>query len=181
MAAKQIDPRVEVSGAPMLSLIQNINADETKSLLAKHGLVNLTAEGWYPAQKWFDIFDDINNGDNSSANLVAIGMAVVDTAKTPPGFEEADLPAILALWNEHYHLNHRSPIDIGAIRTERRGDKHIVVELTTLYPDDLCYGMTFAYARRTLPKGTHFTVKYDEQEPRIEKGGTRTLVHVTWD
>jgi hypothetical protein len=181
MIRMKVDPRIETSGAAMLALVSNLHADQMQHLLIKHELIDITADGWYPAQKWFDIFDELYGNGGGSADLVAIGMAVVETAKTPPGFEKADLPTMLALWNEHYHLNHRSPIDIGSVTTERVDGKHIKVILTTLYPDDLCYGMTYGYARLALPKGTFFKVWYDKDEPRLDDGGRRTIIHVQWE
>lgn len=181
MVRTKVDTRIEVSGAALSAIAENVQAHELKPIMERHNIGVINPDSWYPAQLWFDMFADIMNKGGATSNLVAIGMAVVDKAKTPPGFENADLPTILGLWNEHYRINHRSPIDIGGIKTEVVNDKHIKVVLSTLYPDDLCYGMTYAYARRTVPKGIPFTVEYDNTETRLDNGGERTVIHVKLD
>ena len=58
-------------------------------------------------------------------------------------------------------MQHRNG-DVGEERAEKLGDKHLRLIMKTPYPDDLAYGVVWGMARRFLPTGTHFTVKYDE-------------------
>ena len=54
---------------------------------------------------------------------------------------------------------------------------------STTTPDDMSYGLLYAYARRFLPPGTQFTVYYDPDIPARDYGGDReeTIIHIEWD
>lgn len=70
------DPELEVIGATMLSIIDNIRYDEIAPYLMKHNLVEITPDRWYPAQAWLHVMNDLLQNREAMFNLVAIGMEV---------------------------------------------------------------------------------------------------------
>lgn len=78
-------PNAELLGAALLALVQNINAEEIKPLLARHGLDNIDLMQWYSEQKVLDLLKAIEEGTaNVTENLVAIGMKAIETIPFPP-------------------------------------------------------------------------------------------------
>lgn len=172
------DPEIETIGFNMLALINNVNASDIRPLLEKHNLVDIDPDTWYPAQKWMAVFNEMGSQSGGMFNFVAVGMSVAEKLPIPP--EMSTLEAVLENWNALYQMQHRGG-DIGYVDFEKRSDKHYVTIHNHLYPDDFNYGLAYGFAKRFSPAGTHFTVKYDDHEPRLDEGGERTLIHVTWE
>lgn len=180
MQYKTFGPDAEVLGGGMLAFIESINYDNFSSILETHGVDNINPNEWYPQQVWLDVFSDIASQPGSSSNLVSIGMKIADTAPIPP--EALTLPfqeVMLGFNDGSYFANNRGK-DIGRIDVEILDEKHICMIDKTPYPDDFVYGAYYATARRLLPRGTDFTVKYDETIPRRGNGGDATRVHIIW-
>ncbi len=173
------DPKTEVIGQTVLSFIDNVQADEIRPYLAKHGLADIKPDVWYPCHLWLDVMNDLAKETNLSSNLVAIGMGVVDKMLVPPEMEKLTVGDILMGWNDLYHLQHRNG-EIGYVKTEKVSDTHYKTIHLHLYPDDFTYGIAYGMAKRWLPKGTRFTVKYDPDVPALDKGGNLTIIHVSW-
>jgi hypothetical protein len=77
-----------------------------------------------------------------------------------------------------YLMQHRG--DTGEERVEKLGDQHMRLTMRTPYPDDLPYGVVWGMARRFLPEGTQFLIKYDETEPHRDLGGEYTVLDISW-
>jgi hypothetical protein len=45
----------------------------------------------------------------------------------------------------------------------------------------MTYGMAYGMAKRWLPRGTHFSVRYDPNIPNMDNGGEVTIIHVKWE
>lgn len=178
MRTLSCDPNIEVLGINMLALINNLQANEIQPLLEAHNLTNIDPDTWYPAKRWLELFNDAMQRPGSMGNLVAVGMAVATNLPLPPNMQ--DLESVLSAWDDLYHMQHRGG-DIGYVALEKRSDKHFVSIHNHLYPDDFNYGLAYGFAKRLLPPGTGFTVKYDDDEPRQDEGGERTLIHIKLD
>jgi hypothetical protein len=155
-----------------------VNKEDILPVLDKHNLTRIDPDRWYPLQQWLDILSELSEQSNAMFNMVAIGTAVSETAVLPPGADQLSLEDILFAINDVYQMQHRG--HVGSVRTEKVADKHIRLIVRVPYPDDLEYGTAYGFARRFLPKGTPFTVKYDEGTQRHDEGGDSTIIHVTW-
>ncbi len=173
------DSANQTSGAAMLSFIESINIDRIRPFLEKHGLTNIDPDKWYPLQQWLDVLSDISEQGGAMFDFVSIGMKIIETAKFPPEFEALAFEQAVMAIDDLYHANARGG-DIGEYTVEQVGEKQIEVTCRIPFPDDVAYGQLYGMARRMLPKGSHPTVRYDEDIPRREKGGERTIMHVTW-
>ena len=114
-------------------------------------------------------------------NFVAVGMAAgeLGTKNLPPDMEKMSLEEFLEAYARIWVLRHRNA-DANAIKPEKVSDRHIRVTSRIPYPDDLLYGILYAYPRHFLPEGSGFVVKYDENIPRRDHGGEETVIHITW-
>jgi len=173
------DKNIEVLGAPLISNIENMSAQEIEPYLKKYQLLNIDPDHWYPMSSYLDMLNDMGQSYNLSSRLVAIGMEIFKNIKMPPELEHATLPEILETWNDLYHMQHRGG-DIGYVKVEQLGETHYKTIHKNLYPDDMLYGVAYGMSRRFLPSGTSFKVYYDEQVRRVDDGGEETIIHIIW-
>ncbi len=173
------DPEAEIRGSAAISLVDNLRAEEITPFLQQFGFEDVHADAWYSANTFLELLNELGQKENLSPNYVAIGMRAAETAYMPPELENSSLSEILLGWNEHYHANHRGA-DIGNKITSKVDDQHYQISMDSIYPDDLEYGMLYGFARRFLPQGTHFTVWYDKDVRRMDEGGDRTIIHISW-
>lgn len=180
MRTLTVDGNVEVIGASMLSIIDNMQSDEIAPYLEKHDLTEIGPDQWYPAQLWLDVMNDLAKRPNMSSNLIAIGMQIAENVVLPPGLEDAPLPMILEKWDAIYHNQHRGG-EIGSRLIEKVSDTHYRCVLTGIYPDDLAYGVVYGFCRRFLPTTAEFMVSYEDSDYRRDKGDApATVIVVDW-
>lgn len=173
------DPRTEINGRTASSLFTNINHTEIEDILRRHGFEQIDPDKWYPIQSILDVLRDVSKGDNSSSNLVAIGMeaARLGIQALPPQVSHLSIGEFFIEYGKIYQLRHRSG-DIGYVRTEIVDADHVILYTKMPYPDDLGYGIFFTYARHFCPKNKRFLLQYDENVARRDNGGEETLYHI---
>lgn len=173
------DSDVELIGQTVQAYLDNMESENIQPILEKHDLLNIQPDQWYSAQQFLNVLNELSERSNMSSSFVAIGMAVVEKMVVPPELEAASLGEVLAGWNNLYQIQHRGG-EIGYIVVEKISDTHYKTIHRNIYPDDMSYGVAYGLARRWLPKGTPFTVKYDEHEKRMDNGGVETIIHLQW-
>lgn len=175
-------PGAEVLGQAASAIFNHMLGDEVMDSLRKHGVDQLKPDEWYPVDKFIEVFADwFRNPENTSNQLVSVGMAIIDNAMLPPEMESAPLVQKLMLLGALHDINHRGTGDPGRYIIEQVGEKHLKYTTNTPYPDDMIYGYIYGVAKRFLPRGTRFTVSYDPDIPRQHEGGTHTVFHLKWD
>lgn len=113
-------------------------------------------------------------------NIVAIGMQIATYGIDPDETTDVPLDVVLEHWNEHMYANIRGA-DIGTISAEKVEDKFYRVTHNTVWPDYLQYGLAYGFARRCLPKGSSFTVWFEDIDKRLDNGGAQqTVICVQW-
>ncbi|MBI1258821.1 MAG: hypothetical protein GC204_15230 [Chloroflexi bacterium] len=172
-------PTVETLGAPMLSFIENMEAETIYPYLEQYGLTQIAPNQWYPLQTWLNVLNDMAQGTNLTSNLVAIGLEIIGNVVMPPELERASFPTVLNQWDAIYQMQHRGG-DIGHVVVDKVSETHFKTTHNLPYPDDMIYGVGYGMARRYLPRGTQFKVYYDEKEPHLDEGGKRTVIHIKW-
>jgi len=174
-------PDCKVIGAAASALVNHMNRDAVIDSLETHGLVEIEPEAWYPADKFVNVFKDWIESDPSgvSSNLVSVGLAIIENMVLPPDMETMSQREKLLMVGTLHELQH-SGGDPGGYEIFEVGPQHIQYNTNTIYPDDMIYGYIYGIARRYLDSGTRFTVRYDPDVPRQEKGGTQTIIHLTW-
>lgn len=173
-------PDTEILGQVLLDLEQAIGSENFAPVLAQHGLTGLEPDLWYPAQPWVDVLNEI--GENSSAmmDFVSMGIRQMELVQWPPEFDDMTISEILGVLDDVYRENYRGT-DIGYLRMEQVGPKHVVLIVRSFEPDSLWYGNLYGIAKRFVPEGMGFDVYFDEEQPRREEGGEETILHLEWD
>ena len=175
---------IEIAGFMTRVYVDNLQSFETLPIFEKYGLINLDPTSWYPTHRFMDAMNELAANGNLTSNFVAIGMEIGKSVPTPPELPNPTLGDIFQMWESMYYGVHRGHTygEMGHIDVERMSPSHFKVTFTDLYPDDLSYGIMYAYARRFLPPGTPFKVYYDLERPtRDQDGADTTVIHVSWD
>lgn len=174
------DPNIQVTGTAIIPLFTNLEHEQIQPVLEKHKLDQIDQSQWYPVQKMLDVFSDISELPGSMFNFVAIGMAATEYGydNLPPEMKTMSLDALLLTYSRIWQQRHRNTTS-EMIKTEMVDPHHIRITVTTPYPDDLMYGIFYAYARKLLK--TPFTVKYDDNVVRRDEGGEVTVIHINWE
>ncbi len=108
-------------------------------------------------------------------------MSIAEAAIMPPEVKNASFEQIMEGWDANYQTNFRNG-PVGHKIPVLVEPKHYKLILDhTIMSDDMEYGSLYGFAKRCLPRGTHFTVWYDETAPRRDQGGEQTVLHVRWD
>ncbi len=170
----------EFPGQVIIDLANAVGSEEIMPYFKKHGLTNIDPKAWYPQQKLLDIYNEMETSKSGTMfDFVSIGMKEAEQAILPAQFQSLPLLSILQGVGEVFKLNNRGT-DPGDLKCEVVTDKHVKMVLRATTPDNLWYGIFYGYVRRLAPKGTHFTVYFDENVPRRDNGGDVTIIHITW-
>jgi|GEM_PF-1517866 len=177
------EENIEVAGTTTLSFVENISSSMIDDLRKKHDLVEIDTEKWYPLQRVFDLFNDISE-EYGTQPFVAMGMKIAEQSEFPPEMlgSEMSMVQILEGWQAHYEANHRGGT-LPPVVTKKVSDNHyqLVLPSNHLYPFDLVYGMAYGFCKLLLPKGTQFTIRYDDEKNPLSSDDTEVVVNVQWD
>lgn len=178
------DPNLEVMGVVAIALLNHINSENTYPVIQRHGLTNLDPQAWYPVQRALSVFNDLSAQPGAMWDFVAIGMAAAELiyANQPDQVRQLPFAEYVARSAASFEYFHRNSAGQGQrmYSVDSPAANHLRLTMKVPYPDDLYYGIYYAHARRMLPKGTAFTVKYDENTPRKDLGGKETILHIMW-
>lgn len=152
-------PGSEGLGSAMRNFFVSLTNDETLPLVqqvfAKYGVEELHDDQWYPVQLTMDVFRLVEDKKtNASTNLVALGMAYVDTVTFPPEVNTV-LFGLTAL-QQTYHLNVRYAPDTEGYVVHQISDNHLQIEDHTPFPHDTVFGFIWGIARRFRPSKDSF-------------------------
>ncbi len=174
------DPNAEIIGQNMMAFINCLQQGNIVPILDKYDLTNIEPDKWYPLQAWLDVLSDISEKGSAMFDFVSIGMAISESAVLPPEVDKLPFEVLILGLNDTYQMQHRNG-DAGFLEVEKVEDKHIKITVNVPYPDDLEYGVAYGFARRFLPEGTVYNIKYDEEKTRREQGGEDdTVIHIRW-
>lgn len=175
-------PEAETLGTLLHAFTDNLQSADTRPIIEKHGVADVDPFGWYPVMSLLSALNEIAENPNVVFNMVAIGMKIGEGVPLPPEMENPTLPDVLMIWDDLYQGLHRNA-DLGQITCEKINDTHYKTTHSNPYPDDMSYGILYAYGRRFLPPGSNFTVYYDTDFPARDYGGTTdaTIIHIKWE
>ena len=170
----------EIPGRILIDLANAVGSDEILPFYQAHGLNHIDPEAWYPQQTVLDIYSDMaSHKGGTMFDFVSIGIKEAEQANIPPRFQSLPLLANLQAIGEVFKLNNRGS-DCGEITCETVDDHHVRMVMRIPQPDDIWYGIFYGYVKRFVPPGTDFTVSYDPDIPRRDKGGRQTIIHIRW-
>ena len=172
----------ETIGLLLQAFYDNLEESNTRPIMEEHGVVNLDPQKWYPTQMLLNALNDLKHNPGFRSSMTAIGLKTGETVPIPPDMKEPTLEKVIGIWDSLFQMLHRNG-DVGCIRVEKVTDKHFKTIHTVVYPDDMSYGILYAYGRRFLPPRIPFTVYYDPDLPARDYGGEgkETIIHIQWE
>lgn len=177
----ECDPGIELNGTTAYAFISSLLTEEFMPILVRHGLNRIDTEQWYPLSKVLDVLKVIHTGDNASARLISIGIAAVDNLDLSPEIKEMSPVQFMKLYEQVFPTRHRNGSP-GKITVDVLDENTAIATLAedVAYPDDVMYGVFYAYARHLTKEGRHFTLEYlNDEGPTREFGGTETRIKLT--
>ncbi len=177
----ECDPSIELNGTTTYAFISSLLTEEFTPILARHGLDKIDTEQWYPLSKVLDVLKGIHDGDNASARMISIGIAAVDNLDLPPEIRKMSPVQFMKLYEQIFPTRHRNGSP-GRISVDVLDENTAIATLAKdmAYPDDVMYGVFYAYARHLVKEGHHFTLEYlNDEGPTRESGGTETRIKLT--
>ncbi len=177
---QSFSPETELVGFTVLSLITNITHTEIRDILHRHGLAQVDPQQWYPLQQVLDVLSDVAAETDHTTNFVSIGMAAAEQSirHLPPEIEALSLEQFILLYPQIYKSRMRCG-ELGYIQTDKVSDTEFVITLRTPFPDNVMYGLYYAFVRHFLPQRSAFTLKYDPQVTPRDEGGEVTIMRLT--
>lgn len=175
---KAFDSNVEVVGKTVRLVIETMGLFEQMAtdIFAKHGITNVTDDGWYPQQAYLDVYREIYETVGPKT-MKMIGKQVPEKVLWPPNI--TTIEAALASIDVAYHMNHRGG-EIGYYRFEQTGERSGKMVCYNPYPCPFDHGLIEATATKFVPPGGRVYVKHDESQPcRVTEGETCTY-QISW-
>ena len=174
------DPNVEINGRTASAFVVNLNHDDMHEVLVRHGFDNVDPTRWYNLQKLLDVLSDLSEDVNGMENLVALGMAAgqIGLDNLPTEYKNAAAEQGLRAYCEAMYPARQRGGDAGTMTFAVESDNHYVITARVPYPDDLMYGVLYAYLRYYKRPSQIFTLRYDDTVQRREKGGENTIYHI---
>ncbi len=172
-------PDHEVLGATIISYRNSVNEPNYREIYTQLGLDKVQPDQWYPFQKMLDVFNILGEREGSLMDFVSIALAAVVGSPMPPEFDTMPFVQIMQAFSHAITLVNRGT-DYGYATVTEVEPNHLRIDARYPSPDDIMYGALYGYAKRFLPKGTSFTLRYDETIPRREHGGDVTVMHLRW-
>ncbi len=172
-------PDHEILGALIISYRNSINEPNYREIYTQLGLDQVLPDQWYPFQRQLDVFNTLAEREGSMMDFVSIALASVMGAPMPPEFDQMPFVQVMQAFNHSLAMVNRGT-DYGYTTINEVEPNHLRIDARYPAPDDILYGGVYGYAKRFLPKGTSFTLRYDETIPRREHGGEVTVMHLMW-
>lgn len=126
-----------------------------REILNLYGIDTFNEDEWYPVELALELFKAIEMRTNKQ-NLIALGMAYVETALFPPEIDSIE--SGLTLLANTYDINCRNVAENEGYVTKVIDDHHIQVKDLNPFPHDVVYGFIWGLCRRFKEEGEHFTV-----------------------
>ena len=180
------DSDMVINGETLRAYVHNVQSDVIMPIFQKHGMDEPVLGEWYPLQPVLDALKELSTTSGASTNLIAVGVKLAEYGVEPEDIIQAPLPIVLEFWQAHMDQNivHKDTGvgGAGTIVTEKVNDTFYKITHNNLFPDDLCYGLAYGFARSRLPLGTNFKIWYEDYSNRIDNGDAEeTVICVQWD
>ncbi len=175
---KAYDPKVEVNGETVLSVIAGVGvfADTARKWLSENGINDPKPGQWYSQQSWLNCFKLIAE-KSGKTTLKKIGESIPENAQWPP--QVNSIETSLGSIDMAYHINHRNG-NIGSYKFTKTGPKSAIMVCDNPYPDAFDFGIIESVARKFSKPDDRVSVKIDESKPHRDKGADSTTYNIEW-
>jgi hypothetical protein len=177
---KAYDPKVEVNGETVLSVVNGVGAfaSAAKKVLKDCEIDDPKPGQWYSQQAWLNSFKTIAE-KTGKATLKGIGRSIPENAQWPPEVNSIELG--LASIDMAYHMNHRNG-NIGNYKFTKTSPNSAVMVCDNPYPDYFDMGIIESVCQKFSKPSerVNVKVKIDEAKPSRDKGEQSTTYIVEW-
>jgi hypothetical protein len=176
--ARIFPPEVQNSGAGILAVVGELRDLQQVGLriLARHGIVDPVADGWYPLQSYLEALREIGSL-SGPATLEEVGRRIPETAKWPP--QVNSIETALGSIDAAYHLNLRGG-EVGSYRLEKGEGRTARIVCDNPFPCPFDRGLVARVAEKFAPAGVVPSVQHDEAAGCREKGAKSCVYVVRW-
>jgi hypothetical protein len=185
------DPRVEVSGKSVLSIVGGMGAFKTtaRRILAENGIEDPLPGRWYRQQDWLNAFKQIAESIGEKS-LFLMGKDIIERANLPGSVTtlEEGLKRLDIGYRKNHRIDGQIILDshngrllegIGGYCVELTGERSVQVSVDSPLPCDFDKGAITAIAEKYRPEGALFVNV--EHGGSCRKNGAETCVYdVTW-
>ena len=174
---KTYDPKVEVLGANIFSIIDGMGAFKKMAydILKDCGIEDPKANEWFKMQHWLDAFKIIYEKIGDST-LKVIGSKIPETAKLPPQINSIE--SFLPMLDQAYHMNHRGG-EIGHYNYEKTGDREGTITCNNPYPCAFDHGLIQGFVEKFRGTGSIPSIKHEPGSCRME-GSEVCKYRINW-
>lgn len=156
----QVNPEAELQGAALLTLTASQNLYNFEDLVKKYEYDKVNADDWYQLDSALQFMFELTERQNTTENMVSIGMKLFDVMPFPEGVETIlDGLHLFNVMNTIVQRNVQPNRDWYGVKSIE--DNYIQFTDTGPYPHDLVYGEVYSVVQRLRPSGFTFTVTRD--------------------
>jgi hypothetical protein len=170
----------EVRGALIIGYKSALNYEEFASFFEAHGLKEVDPAAWYPAQQVLDVFNDMLDAAHGFLDFVSIGIAAASYLSFPPNVDRHSSESVLTAMSviPDTLVRSRQP---GYVTTERIDAQHYSIKVRSTMPDDMQYGILYAFAKGFVPNVSSIVLSYPPNGKRRDYGDEYTAFDLKWD
>jgi hypothetical protein len=173
-------PGADVIGSQILVTIEALGTykDTGYRMLEECGLSDIKPDQWYSQQAYCDYLESIET-KIGKATLVVVGKNVAAAAKVH--FDIDTVEKWMASAAQIYQRNHRNVPKNEGWAYKMTGPSSAILTCNEPYPDSFIRGLAYGFVRRFQKDCNRlFSVKFDETQPRRDKGGSMVTLIVEW-
>ena len=183
---RSFSPDVQVFGSVAQAFLKCSNYHNIAPLLMRHGLLGrhgfqtVDKQQWYLQQDWLQILSDIveEYPNTASADLLSIGMKMLETIMDPALLDTLTLETFLLFWPEMYKETHRGT-DPGDVTVDIVGEGEYRIVTRVPYPDEIHYGLFYAALLRYCSEDKDFVVEYQPLDINQSPNSTLTTFEIS--
>ncbi len=170
----------EMKGSLVLASLNTLRKDEISHLLEE--AKTYTPNEWYSVAHVREMLEDVvawRKSIDGMFDLVSMGASVTQSISLPPEWDTLE-KALINYSTYHQQFYRNTGLD-WLIKAEVAGERCMKIRFRINIPDHFMYGWLWGFAKRLLPKGTQFEVKFDENSIPADAGGEETMIWVKWE
>jgi hypothetical protein len=169
-----------LKGMMIVGYKKAINSDEFAQYFERHGFADVDPNRWYLAQDLLDVFNDMLADAHGTLDFVSIGIAIAPNLGIPPTLDLHSPEQVFGfIGNAQAATTFTS--HPGYIRSEQIDKTHYTIRARTVMPDDMIYGVMYAFARGFVPTGSHISLTYTPDGKRRDFGDEYTSMELKWE
>lgn len=168
----------KILGVALVSIVDNLKVKDFIDIAQDFGFDQIEPDKWYSFQKELDFMKALSERENSTQNMIAIGIRIFDKLVLPPDIRRIEDG--INMLNEIIKMNMCDVPPNSDYAIETMSDNHIRVTDRTSFPHDLVYGYLYGLCKNLLPFGHKFSVQREYINPN-NPDSAGAYYDISWD